>query len=302
MDIFEKAKAFVYRNARPLDLTRFRFHFEGGSADDVLTALSYYQNADGGFAYALEPDNWNIYSTPVGTWAATMILREIGFEDASHPIIRGILKYLESGDGFLNGKWMNTVPSNNDFPHAVWWECEGGGDPADNPTVSLAGFALRFSEKTSPLYQKACEIAAKSVSSFMKSPTDECHTVRCFSDLLAYCESIEGFGLFDLTAFHDAVVKRVNEVICEETEKWATDYVCTPSFFFFRKNPIFSGIRPQLCEHEAKIIENAQLPDGSYPVTWLWYNDYKEFEIAANWWKSDLIIRNLLYLRTFKKL
>jgi hypothetical protein len=31
MNTFEKARAFVYRNARPLDLARWQFHFEGGS-------------------------------------------------------------------------------------------------------------------------------------------------------------------------------------------------------------------------------------------------------------------------------
>lgn len=49
MNNFKKAKGFVYRNARPLDLARFRFHFENGSADEVLYALSFYQNDDGGF-------------------------------------------------------------------------------------------------------------------------------------------------------------------------------------------------------------------------------------------------------------
>lgn len=125
MNNFKKAKGFVYRNARPLDLARFRFHFENRSADEVLYALSFYQNDDGGFSYAIEPDNWNESSTPIGTWAATMILREIGFSDTSHPIISGILKYLDSGKDFADGKWFNTVPGNNDYPHAVWWKCEG---------------------------------------------------------------------------------------------------------------------------------------------------------------------------------
>lgn len=153
MNNFKKAKGFVYRNARPLDLARFRFHFENGSADEVLYALSFYQNDDGGFAYAIEPDNWNESSTPIGTWAATMILREIGFSNTSHSIISGILKYLDSGKDFADGKWFNTVPGNNDYPHAVWWKCEEAGLPADNPTVmrdlhcALPIKQVRFTER-----------------------------------------------------------------------------------------------------------------------------------------------------------
>lgn len=299
MNVFENAKGFIYRNARPIDLARFKFHFEHGSADDVLTALSFYQNDDGGFAYALEPDNWNINSTPMGTWTATTILREIELSDSTNPIIIGILNYLDSGDGFVDERWCNVMPSNNEYPHAVWWECEGTGLPADNPSVSLAGFVLRFSDPQSELYRKAAEIANKAVSEFMENPTDEWHTVRCFVELLNYCEQIERFELFDLNSFRSALIKKVNEVICKDTDKWVTDYVCTPSFFFHRSNPIVQYINRDLCRHEAEIIKGNQLSDGSYPVTWIWHNDYKEYEIAANWWKSDIIIRNMLYLQEF---
>ena len=64
---FKKAREFIYRNARPLDLTRFQYHFENGSKEAVMSALAYYQNEDGGFGYALEPDCWNPNSTPIAT-------------------------------------------------------------------------------------------------------------------------------------------------------------------------------------------------------------------------------------------
>ena len=91
MNVLEKAKVFIYRNARPLDLARWQYHFENGSKEAVLTALAYYQNEDGGFAHALEPDAWNPNSSPIQTWAATEILHEIDFTDSSHPLITGIL-------------------------------------------------------------------------------------------------------------------------------------------------------------------------------------------------------------------
>ncbi len=302
-DIFEKARNFIYRNARPLDFARWNFHFENGSADDVLKILSAYQNKDGGFANAIEPDNWNINSTPVSTWAATMILREIGFTDPSHSVIKGILKYLDSGKDFVNGKWFNTVKSNNDYPHAVWWECKDDiGTPDDNPTVSLAGFALRFSNKESKLYNKASEIAIKAYNDFITDPTDEFHTLRCFTDLLKYCEEIENFDLFDINLFRDKLILKINEIICKEPEKWFTEYVCKPSVFYKKNNKKWSYVDCNLAEKEANILLTQQLPDGSYPVTWQWYNDYKEFEISANWWKSDLIIKNMLYLKEFGKI
>ncbi|MGN0675876.1 MAG: hypothetical protein ACI4KG_08980, partial [Oscillospiraceae bacterium] len=124
MTEFENSRQFVYRNARPLDLARWQYHFENGSKESVLHALSFYQNGDGGFGHGLEPDFLNPNSTPMATWTATEILSEIQLNDKNHPIVAGILHYLESGADFdtEHNQWMNTVPTNNDYPHAVWWE------------------------------------------------------------------------------------------------------------------------------------------------------------------------------------
>ncbi len=300
--IFVKSQKFIYRNARPLDLARWKLHFENGSIDDVLSVLSFYQNDDGGFAYAVEPDNWNINSTPISAWVATMILREIGFEEPSHPIIQGILKYLDSGQDFSDGKWYNVVSGNNDYPHAIWWECgNGSGLPDDNPTVSLAGFILKFADYESRIYKKAEKIAAKAVDEFIKNPTNEFHTLRCFSDLLKYCEEIKNLPPFDINKFRQTIILQVNKIVCKEPEKWYTEYVCKPSIFF-GNNSVFKYVNSELAEAEADIIIKQQLPDGSYPITWLWHNNYKEFEIAANWRKSDIIIKNMLYLKAFGKI
>ena len=74
MNTYEKARGFMYRCSRPLELALWQYHFEGGSADNVLRALSFYQNADGGFGHALEADNWNPGSSPLTTQTAIDIL------------------------------------------------------------------------------------------------------------------------------------------------------------------------------------------------------------------------------------
>ena len=51
---------------------------------------------------------------------------------------------------------------------------------------------------------------------------------------------------------------------------------------------------------EVKHIKENQLSDGSFVVPWNWGNDYKEYEIAVNWWKSDIIIKKMLYLKAIE--
>lgn len=298
--VFNRAKQFVYRNARPLDFALWKYHFEGGSQEDVLSVLAAYQNADGGFAYAIEPDCWNVNSTPIGTWAAISKLNQIGFCDKSHPIIAGILKYLDSGKDFADGKWYNVVKSNNDYPHAVWWGCEQGeGLPDDNPTVSIAGFALKYADKSSVLYKKASDIVKSSVAQFIDNPSTEMHTLRCYMELYEYCVSAQT-DLVDMAAFKTALYGAIKQTICNDVDKWATEYVCKPSMFFDESHLLFDIVDRSLYEKEAELIVATQQSDGAFSVTWLWYNDYKEFEISKNWWKSAIIINNLLFLKALQ--
>lgn len=97
---FETARNFIYKNARPLDIARWKYLFENGCREDVLLALAVYRNEDGGFGDALEPDYWNPNSSPLQTWAATEIIKEIKLDDKQHSVIQGILTYLSSGKDF----------------------------------------------------------------------------------------------------------------------------------------------------------------------------------------------------------
>jgi len=62
--VYKKARSFIYRNARPLDIARWQYHFENGSKEAVLTALAAYQNEDGSWpipwSWTDYPEEWAI--------------------------------------------------------------------------------------------------------------------------------------------------------------------------------------------------------------------------------------------------
>jgi len=250
---FTKARTFIYRNARPIDLARFQFLFEDGSAEAVLTALAAYQNEDGGFGHALEPDYWNPHSSPIQTWAATEILLEIGHDDASHPIVQGILRYLGSGADFDGKLWANEVPSNNDYPHAPWWHF---GKPVSNefdynPTAALAGFVLRFAACDCEVYQLAQRIANQAMQEYFAGKIDDgSYGNAC---LVRLAEAL------DNTAFTQALQG------------------CDTTHYHYELS--------------------AQQDDGSWDVPWGWGNYPDVWPLSQNWWKSHIIIENLLKLR-----
>jgi hypothetical protein len=73
----DAAERFVLANARLLDRHRLAVRLRGAPAEPVLAALRAYQNPDGGFGHALEPDIRAPSSEPSATMDALAILAEV---------------------------------------------------------------------------------------------------------------------------------------------------------------------------------------------------------------------------------
>jgi len=303
MEALEKAREFVYKNARPIDVARWDFLFENGDGSEVIKYLSSYQNKDGGFGNALEPDCWNKKSTPMQTWAATKIIKEIGLENKSHPLISGILKYLSSGDEFDGHRWhgLNTVQSNSDFPHAPWWSYSQKEEKGYNPTASLIGFILKYADEKSSLHLLACRLAQEAYGYLKKNfPLESMHETACFVDLYEYMKACKIPGLPDLEEFRSLLRQQIKKVITYHTDSWRTEYVCRPSQFISSKKSDFYSGNEEICDFEFGFIKQTQNLDGTWNVPWNWDAFPAQWSISENWWKSDIIIRNMVYIKAFE--
>lgn len=302
---FVKAKNFIYRNARPLDLARWKFFFENGTKEEVLECLSFYQNKDGGFGHALEADVWNPNSFPIGTWRAAEIIAELGGVSAKHPMIIKILSYLECKDGFdyETEQWTYTVPSNNDYPHAIWWEHKDMPKEFDpNPNASLAGFIVTYADKESDLYQFGIKMVKRSFDYMVEHcPIQDEHVIGCYISLYNYLINSQETMIVDMEKFKECLCKMVDSSLCLDFEKWGKEYVPMPSTFFSSPDSFLYNGREELASRECELIQKQQLDDGSFLVPWSWWTDYKEYEIAVNWWKSELIIKKLLFFKKFSQ-
>ncbi|MEM7130007.1 MAG: hypothetical protein AAF702_27000 [Chloroflexota bacterium] len=150
-DAFKAAQLFIESNARPLDLARFRHHFQQGSVKQVLEELARYQNADGGFGNALEPDLRAPDSSAICTSVAFQILGSLApevQEGLALPMIqRGIDYLLHTLDGSMN-HWRIIPLEAAHSPRAPWWH-EGGraqsfDDFSLNPTAELLGLLYTY--------------------------------------------------------------------------------------------------------------------------------------------------------------
>ena len=297
--VFEKAKSFIYRNARPLDLARFRYHFENGSKEDVMNVLSYYQNEDGGFGHAVEADCWNPNSIPLHSNSASGIIREIDWQDASHPVIQGLLKWYESGEYFDGKTWAITVPSNNDYPHAPWWHTESVSTCHTdyNGTTQAAGFIVRYAEKDSDLFRLGVRIANEAVEALSPEKLNDMHTCACYIQMAELFQKANAEHLIPYKELKKKLRKSVNNLIERDTSKWSA-YVCQPSTFIHSQDSEYYTDNKEIAEFECEYIIKTQEDDGSWNIGWTWCGNFPdEWAISNNWWKSPWIIQTLLYLK-----
>ncbi len=302
--LYDEVRNWMYRNARPLDFALWRYHFEGGDREEVLLILGSYQNEDGGFGSALEADSWNPNSAPIQTFHAVEILREINFNDASHPLVQGILKYLASEQDTEGDYWMSNIRSNNDYPHAPWWHMGSASASHDsfNPSAGLAGFALCYGEKDSELYRRCERIARTSVEYLFQSEGRNMHVLNCFIALAEYCRQAKIKEWFDLDEVTNRLVKLVQETLTRDVELWANSYVCKPSQFFYTPESIFYPGNEELAAYECEFIKNTRKEAGVWEIPWGWTDYPEEWAVSKNWWKGQVALKNMRYLYHFKAL
>lgn len=302
-ETFLKAREFMYRNARPLDLARFQYHFENGTKEAVMNVLSYYQNEDGGFGHAVEADCWNPNSIPLHSSAAGNIITEIDYEDANHPVIQGLLKWYASGEHFNGKTWAIIVPSNNDYPHAFWWHTESVSSCHTdyNGTAQIAGFIVRYATKDSDLFKLGVRIANEAVAALSPDEIRDMHTCMCYLRMAELFEKANATEYIPYAELKEKLKKSVNKLIERDTEKWKA-YVCVPSTFISSKQSEYYAENKEIADFECQYIMDTQLPDGSWDIAWTWDNYPNEWAISKNWWKGQIIIQNLLYLKGFEVL
>ena len=138
---FAAAETFVWSAARLVDRHRYAMLFAGGPAEPVATALAPYQNADGGFGHALEPDLRCPGSQPAATLYALEMLHEAGLTDTDMARrARGWIASVAGPDGGI----PFALPGFEPYPHSPWWE---PGPPSSFLTMALAA-ALHASKVT----------------------------------------------------------------------------------------------------------------------------------------------------------
>ncbi len=304
---FGEIQSWLHRNARCLELSQWRYYFEDGPSRDILGALTYYQNADGGFGHALEADNWNPHSSPYVTLRAAQILCDTDLSDPHNPMVQGIFKFLSSGVHYCDCGWNFSIPSNDAYPHAPWWthSDETNEFQSIGLSASLSAFVLTYGDATSPLYHKALDEAGRLFG--LLSDSNDIGDMGLDGYLaLLHTTPITDLGdRYDIDALVEAVRTRVNAAIERDPAKWS-GYCVRPSQFITSPESPFYAENADVVDAELDYLIKTRPPGAVWDINWSWFENADKypdaFAISRNWWRAERAITYMRFLRSFERI
>ena len=137
--LINQTREFMYKQARLLECQLFRALFEDGAREPVLAALRAYQNSDGGFGNALEPDLRTPASQPLAVERAFFVLDAINaFDD---PMVLKACDWLDE-HSTADGGVPFALPTLEGYPHSPWMQADNKAAQL-NPTASLCTYLMK---------------------------------------------------------------------------------------------------------------------------------------------------------------
>jgi hypothetical protein len=284
--VLKNGSDFIWNNARLLERAIFEYYFLNGPADRILSILRLYQNLDGGFGNALEPDLRAVDSQPLFVEFGLRTLYDCQLRDLdmAYRVCDFISQYSDLTRGI-----PTLLPSSQPFPRADHMLHSGWLEPTMDRLVGLVGM-LNWQGVQHPWLPKAVEACLVYLASAMY---DDSHTI-----LTAFC-------LLESVSKHRPVEQLYNKLAQDllKANYFCLDvpiktYGLTPLTFtptptsYCRR--IFTDA--QIEAHLDELI-SAQQPDGGWPILW-----NPPSEMARCEWRGQRTVMALVTLRAYGRI
>ena len=285
-DLLDAAAGFVWRTARLLDRHRFAHLFLDGDRAPVLAALAAYQNPDGGFGNALEPDLRGPASQPEPVEVAFHVLDEVGAMD--HPMVAAACDWLVTATT-PDGGVPFVLPSAAEHPRAPWWETQP--DPPANlvPTAAIAGL-LHKHRVAHPWLEGATDYSWRAIDAMAGTSPYEVRAVLPFLDHVPDRDRAE------------AAFSRVGALTLDQglvaLDPGATGEVHTPLDYAPTPDTMARRLFDDdvIAAHLDHLVASQQ-PDGGWNVSFPAWT-----EAAGLEWRAWATVHNLTVLRAYGRL
>ncbi|WP_336215607.1 hypothetical protein [Nonomuraea sp. LPB2021202275-12-8] len=282
MDVLHRAHQYLQLHARLIDRLRFEALFAGGSRDRVLDLLRCYQNPDGGFGNALEPDLRGTGSQPEPVEVAFWILDEL--DALSGPMVTAACDYL-AGVTTADGGVPFVLPSVRDTPRAPWWETADDPPGSLVPTASIAGLLHKHGVEH-PWLGPATDFCWTAIAAIDKTGPYEARAVVTFLNLVPDRERAQA----EFSRLKEAILANVSlDPDAPGDAHFPLDFAPEPL-----RLPLFDD---EVLDRHLDAQVASQSPEGGWQANWGMWTPVVEHE-----WGGYLTVHRLRTLRAYGRL
>ncbi|MFD0715653.1 hypothetical protein [Paenibacillus sp. GCM10027626] len=280
---FEKAANFIWKNGRLLERIVFEYFFFEGSKSSVLDAIKAYQNEDGGFGHALEPDLRAPESQPlyVEFGLRTLYDAKIQDSDLAYKVCDYVSRIADLEKGIAT-----ITASSSSYPRAGHWNNPVSEQPSFSRLTSLVGL-LKWQDIKHPWLDKAVDICLNNISS---ARYEDSHTI-----LNAFC-LLESLPQTDeIKMIYTKLSDELFQAQFFSLEAPPQTYGLTPLDFsptsdsYCRR--IFSD---KTIQDHLKVLESQQEEDGGWQIQW-----EPPGEMARLEWRAYKTLKSLITLKSY---
>ena len=301
---YAQARHFLQTEARPLERTLLKQRFEAGPASAVVAEMTRFQNEDGGFGRALEPDLRTPSSSALATADALLLLHELGIP-ADHPVVTRAVHYLLSTFDPFTHVWRVAPPDTNDHPHAPWWHDDGG---------SLArifdGFlVIPRARIVSALTHYAALVPADWLEGLVGRTVADIETLPTLGsgggDTLRYAIDLAETETLPVP-YRQRLAARVRAVVpgavSTDPAQWGT-YVIVPLKLAPTPKSLAADLIAEAVQAHLDYLIQHQTTEGTWEPTWTWSGNYPDdWEQARGEWRGVLTLDALTSLRAYGRI
>ncbi len=284
----DHAADFLWRYGRLVDRLLFAARFRGDSPEHVVAALRGYQNDDGGFGNAMEPDVRGPDSHPIHVDMALRYLDDAG--TAAPEVVAKACRFLTSVTG-PDGGVPGVLESVVRYPRSAHWQPASWPATSLNPTAMIAGLlhALgggnAFLDRADPFcWGRLAEVREydgpmiAAVFCFLNHTPDRRRAVQMADEVASRIPDAPFFNV--------------------DPPRPGEGYAITPLDLARTPEAMAGGLfAPELLSDHLDALAASQRPDGGWPITF-----DAATEAAALEWRGRWTVESLIVLQNYARL
>lgn len=246
-----RALNYLREHGRAVDAAWLGVVLGEGAQDDLIQALEGFQNPDGGFGQAFEPDIASPLSQPFAVRLAMHVI-ESAVLPTTLPMVRSLETWLVDTQD-TDGCWR-LPPALSDHPLAPWFA--GWTFPSLNPALCLAGARKRLKIGTVDTQERVVRLFDQFAS------PEEAETGEFYS-VLPYAEYVPWVTELSDGPYLDALVRGI--------ERRATSGEYEDAGHFFEHagpatGPVAARLPEDLIREHLARLAAKQEEDGGWPT------------------------------------